>query len=89
MHRGPAEERIAADAEAGGEFDLADHRLAIGHQRQRAVQTIDLRAGEVDAVELALERAGIGRKFYRNERAADAGARRCGSPAAPCRGRDR
>ena len=34
VHRRAAEERIAADAEAGGEFDLADDRLAIGHQRR-------------------------------------------------------
>src|SRR5580692_5640042 len=36
MHRWPAEEGIAANAEARGELDLADHGLAVGHQRQRA-----------------------------------------------------
>ena len=61
MHRRAAEERIAADAEARGEFDLADHRLAIGHQRQRAVQALDLGAGDVDPIELALESAGVWR----------------------------
>ena len=59
MHRGAAEERIAADAEAGAELDFADHRLAIRHQRQRPVEALDLGAGDVDAVELALEGAGV------------------------------
>ena len=77
MHRGPAEERIGAHAEAGGEFDLADDRLAIGHQRQRAVQPIDLGAGDIDAVELALERPGIGRQLDRHERAADRRSAAC------------
>ena len=58
-----------------GEFDLADHGLAIGHQRQRAVEALDLGAGEVDAIELAFERAGIGRQLDGHEGTADAGAR--------------
>ena len=69
---------IAADAEARGELDFADHRLAIRHQRQRAVEAVDLGAGDVDAIELALEGAGIGRQLDRDEGAADAGARRRG-----------
>ena len=40
MHGRAAEEGIAADAEARGEFDLADDGLAIGHQRQRRVETL-------------------------------------------------
>ena len=56
MHRRAAEEGIAAHAEAGGEFDLADDGLAIGHQRQRPVQAIDRSAGDIDPVELPLER---------------------------------
>src|SRR6478609_9364636 len=42
VHRGPAEEGIAAHAEAGGELDFADDGLAVGHERQRARQPIDL-----------------------------------------------
>jgi hypothetical protein len=70
-----AEEGIAADTEARGEFDVADNRLAVGHQRQRRVEALHLGAGEVDPVELALERAGIGQKLHRHERAADGRAR--------------
>src|SRR3954469_10580234 len=46
VHRRPAQEGIAAYAEAGGEFDFADHRLAVGHQRKRAAQSIHLHAGD-------------------------------------------
>src|ERR1700737_1942992 len=60
MHGGTAEERIAADPEAGGEFNLADHRLAIRHQRKRSVQPLDLAAGDADPVELTLESARVG-----------------------------
>ncbi len=56
VHGRAAEEGIGADSETAGEFDFADHRLAIRHQRQRPVQTLDLGAGDVDSVELALER---------------------------------
>src|SRR5262245_15422796 len=77
MHRGPAEEGITAHAEAGGEFDFADDGLAIGHQRQRAVQLVDLRAGDVDAIELAVEGAGVAGKLYGDEGTADSAARRC------------
>src|SRR5262245_60925832 len=77
MHRGPAEEGIAAHAEARGELDFADDGLAVGYQRQRAVQLLDLHAGDVDAVELAFESAGVGGKLYWNEGAADGAARRC------------
>ena len=61
-----------------GEFDFADHRLAIRHQRQRPVETLDLGAGDVDPVELALEGAGVGRKLDRNEGTAHGRARRRG-----------
>jgi hypothetical protein len=44
VHRRTAEERVAANAEAGGEFHRADHRLAIRHQRQGAIQALDLGA---------------------------------------------
>src|SRR3954453_2657287 len=47
VHRGPAQERIAAHAEAGGEFDLADDRLAIGHECEGAVEAVHLGAGAV------------------------------------------
>src|SRR5438132_1592998 len=55
---------------------LADNRLAVGHQRERRVETLHLRAGDVDPMELALERAGIGRKLHWHERAANGRARR-------------
>ena len=75
MHRGSAEEGIVADTKTRGELDLADDRLAIGHQRQRRVEAVHLDAAEIDPLQLALERAGIGRQFHGNEGAADAGAR--------------
>ncbi len=78
MHRGPAQERVAAHAEAGGELDFADDRLAVGHQRKRAVQPIDLHAGDVDAIELAIEGTGIDGKLYRDEGSSDGAARCCG-----------
>ena len=78
MHRRAAEEGIAADAEARRELDFADNGLAIGHQRQRRVEPLHLGAGDVDPVELALERAGIGPKLHRHERTADGRTRRCG-----------
>ena len=71
MHRRPAEEGIAAHAKARGEFDFADHRLAVGHQRQRPVQPLHLEARDIDAIELALEGGGIGRQLDRHERTAD------------------
>src|SRR3954447_16111264 len=55
VHRRTAEERVAADAEAGGELDLADHRLAIWHQRQRTAEALGLSASDIDPVELAFE----------------------------------
>ena len=58
MHGGTAEEGIAADAETGGEFDLADDGLAIGHERQCSAQQVHLAAREIDTIELALEGAG-------------------------------
>ena len=78
MHGRAAEERIAADSETAGEFDFADHGLAIGHQRKRPVQPLDLRAGDIDTVELTLEGARIGGKFDWNERTAHASAWRRG-----------
>src|SRR5216683_6836841 len=72
MHGGTAEEGIAADAEAGGELDLADDGFAIGHQCQRPVEALDLGAGDIDPIELPLERAGVARKFHGNEGTADA-----------------
>src|SRR5882672_688058 len=74
VHGGAAEEWIAADSEAGSEFDFAHHRFAIRHQCQGAVETLDLAAGDVDPVKLALESAGVGSKFDWNEGAADASA---------------
>src|SRR5258707_13970475 len=67
MHGRAAEERIVADPETAGEFDLADHRLTVRHQRKGPVQALDLGAGDVDPVELALESAGVGRKFNGNK----------------------
>jgi len=60
VHGRAAKERIAADAEAGSEFDLADHRLAVRHQRKRAVEALYLDPGGIDPVELALESARVG-----------------------------
>src|ERR1700681_4775443 len=74
VHGRAAEERIAADSESAGEFDFADDRLAIRHQRQGAVETLDLGAGSVDSVKLALESGGVGGKFDGDEGAADARA---------------
>src|SRR4051794_30347997 len=70
MHRGPADEWVAAHAEARRELDLADHRLAIGHKRQRAIEAIDLGAGDVDAIKLALEGPGVRPELHRDEGAA-------------------
>jgi len=67
VHGGAAEEWIAADSEAGSEFDFAHHRFAIRHQCQGAVETLDLAAGDVDPVKLALESAGVGGKFDWNK----------------------
>src|SRR5439155_25365203 len=74
VHRRAAEERIAADPKTGCEFDLADHRLAIRHQRKRPVESLDLGAGDIDPVKLALESSGVRRKLDWNEGTAD-GAR--------------
>jgi len=63
MHRRPPEEGVAAHAEAGSEFDIADDRLTIGHQRQRPVEAFDGGARDVDPVELPFERPGIGGKL--------------------------
>src|ERR1700694_4906117 len=71
VHRGPAEERIVANPEAGGEFDFADHRLEIRDQRQGSIETLDLGAGDIDPVQLALESAGGRSKFDRDVRTAD------------------
>ncbi len=71
MHGRPAKERIVADPEAGSEFDFANHRLAIRHQRKGSAETLDLGAGDVDPVELALESAGVGSKFDRDVGTAD------------------
>src|SRR5882672_7053580 len=78
VHGGAAEEWIAADSEAGSEFDFAHYRFAIRHQCQGAVETLDLSAGDVDPIKLALESAGVGRKFDGNKGAADTRARRGG-----------
>src|ERR1700735_1513273 len=72
MHRRTAQERIVAYAEPGSKLDLADHRLSIRHKRERAVEALDLRAGDIDSVKLTLKGAGIGAKFYRHIRAAHA-----------------
>ena len=77
MHRRTAEERIGADAKSGRELDFADHGLPIRHQRQRAVEAIDLGAADVDAIKLALEGAGVAGQLHRHIGAAHAGARRC------------
>src|SRR5665213_33340 len=78
VHGRATEERIDADPEAGREFNFADYRLAIGHQRQRPVQTFHLRSVDIDPIELALEGAGVGRKFDGNEGTAHAGTWRRG-----------
>src|SRR4030088_3786696 len=63
VHGRPTEERIAANPEAGREFDYADHRLAIRHQRKGPVETLYLDPGVIDPVELALESACVGWKL--------------------------
>ena len=73
VHRGRADERIDAHAEAGGYFHLAHDRLAHRHRRERARQPVDLGAGDADAVDVLLERSGIGRQPCWHQRAADAG----------------
>src|SRR6266702_400941 len=67
VHGGGAEERIDARAEARHEVDLAHDRLADRHMGQRAREPIDLAADDVDALDLALEGAGIGRRARRDE----------------------
>src|SRR4051794_15338278 len=59
VHGGAPQKWIAADAEAGSEFNFADHRFAVGHQRQRPVQAVHMCARDVNAIKLALERSGI------------------------------
>src|SRR3954451_24888966 len=75
MHRRAAEEWIAADSESAGEFDLADHRLSIGHEGEGPIKSVNLRAGDVNSIKLAFERPGVRRKLQRNEGPAHAGAR--------------
>src|ERR1700733_11092933 len=77
MHRGASEKWIGAHSEAGLKFDFADHGLSIWHQRQRAVETLDLGAADVDTVKLAIKRAGVGGKFHRHKRPAHARGGRC------------
>ncbi len=74
MHRRAAEERIAAHAEAGSEFDFADHGFSIRHQCQCPVQAFHLGTGDVDSIELTLERAGVGGEFHGDVGAAHARA---------------
>src|SRR5690242_9729562 len=72
VHRRFAEERIGAHAERRTHVDAAFDRLAYRHGRESMRVAVDLRAREVDAVELPLEGAGVGaRRLHRHERAAD------------------
>src|SRR5262245_31735312 len=70
VHGQRADERVHAHAEAGGGLDLARQRAADRHRNQRAVEMLDLRASDVDAIELALERAVLAVRRDRHERAA-------------------
>ena len=73
MHRRAAARNGShAHAEAGRQIDLAHDRLSHRHGAERAGQPVDVGAGDVDAVELALEGAGILAQRQRHERSADA-----------------
>src|SRR5450759_556200 len=74
MNRRPLHEWIHAHAERRTHIHFADHRFAYRNGNQRVAVTVDLRARVIDAIELALERAGARmRRFDRHERTADRG----------------
>src|ERR1700732_3059496 len=76
VHGRATEEGIAADPEAGCEFDFTDYGFSIWHQRKGPVEAIHLGTGDIDSVELALERASIRGKFYGNKGATHGRPRR-------------
>src|SRR5262245_5601826 len=59
VHRGRAQERIDAHAEARGGVDVARHRLADRHIAERTRQPVELGTGKADAVDVPLEAAGV------------------------------
>src|SRR6266852_6072486 len=67
MHRRAAEERIDAHAEARCGVDLADHRFADRDRGHGARELFRLDARQADAMELALERVGVGGEPERYE----------------------
>ena len=72
MDRGPAQKRIHAHAERRTHVDLTDDWLAHRHSDQCVCITVDLCAGDIDAIKLTFEGAGAGlRRFDWNERPAD------------------
>ena len=71
VHGGPVEERIDAHAEPGAGVELAGHRLAQRHRRERAGELVGLRARDRDVMDLALERRGRGGEAIGHERPAD------------------
>ena len=68
MHRRAAEEGIDAHAEARRRVDLSVDRLVQRHRGDRRGQALCLGAGDVDAVDLLLERSSIRRRSVGNER---------------------
>src|SRR5262245_145324 len=72
VDRGPAQEWVHAHAERRTHVDFTDDRLAYWHRDQSMRVTIDLRAGDVHPIKLALEGAGAClRRLDRNEGPAD------------------
>src|SRR5215475_5038364 len=70
MHGRPAQEWVDADAEARLQIELAVDRLAHGNGAERARESGDLRARDLNAMKLALEVHGILGHLRGNERTA-------------------
>src|SRR5262249_32004310 len=68
VHGERADERVHAHAEAGAELHLAGERLAYRYRREHAIEMLDLRARQRNAVELALEWAAVAARRHRHER---------------------
>src|SRR3954465_6236427 len=82
VHRWPAEERIEPHAESGRQVDFAFDRLSHRDRTERPGQAIDLRAGEIDAGDLAVEIAAAVRRRHGNEGTAGACRTACGGDSA-------
>src|SRR5262249_41862701 len=70
VHRRSADEGIDTHAEPGGGVDFSHHRLADRYADHGSRELIHLGAGDIDAVELAVERIGGGSELERHERPA-------------------